>query len=170
VPQHRDLSSEGSALTTTEATWLPPSGRITVAGQRRNLTGLRSLLEPGTDPGAWPKHSPGWLLIDVAGQIGDQPRQSQGQRFATPFGGMVKLRPQRVAMDGRRDGRHTLFNGHLVRPPSTEKGYLVAMKRILTLGIAAALAVFAVVKLRPDRPLPEGPDGSWELTDDEPPK
>ncbi len=41
------------------------------------------------------------------------------------------------------------------------------MKRILALGIAAALAAFAIVKLRHDDPLPERPDGSWELVDDE---
>jgi hypothetical protein len=40
------LSSEGPRPTDAEATWLPQE-RITVAGQRRNLTGLRSVAAPG---------------------------------------------------------------------------------------------------------------------------
>lgn len=51
-----DLSSEGSPLTDTGRPGYLHK-RITVAGQRRNLTGLRSLSEPGIEPGAWPKHS-----------------------------------------------------------------------------------------------------------------
>ena len=44
------FSSGGPVLTETEATWLPPKG-ITVAGQRRNRTGLRSASAPGRGPG-----------------------------------------------------------------------------------------------------------------------
>ncbi len=40
------LSSEGPRPTDAKATWLPQE-RITVAGQRRNLTGLRSAAAPG---------------------------------------------------------------------------------------------------------------------------
>jgi hypothetical protein len=45
--------------------------------------------------------APRRVLLDGVGQIGDQTRNSQG--FATPFGGMAEPRPQRVAMDDRRD-------------------------------------------------------------------
>ena len=44
------FSSGELLLTETEATWLPPEG-ITVAGQRRNRTGLRSASVPGSGPG-----------------------------------------------------------------------------------------------------------------------
>ncbi len=37
----------------------------------------------------------------------------KGRGFATPGGGMGEQRPQRVAMQGRRDGRHTLFSSLL---------------------------------------------------------
>ncbi len=46
--------------------------------------------------------------------------------------------------------------------------YLVTMKRILALLVTAALAALAIVKLREEDPLPETPQGSWELADDEP--
>jgi hypothetical protein len=42
------------------------------------------------------------------------------------------------------------------------------MKRILALLVTAALAALAIVKLREEDPLPETPQGSWELADDEP--
>ena len=41
------LSSEGPRPTDAEATWLTLREGITVAGQRRNLTGLRSVAAPG---------------------------------------------------------------------------------------------------------------------------
>ena len=37
----------------------------------------------------------------------------KGRGFATPSGGMAERRPQRVAMQGRRAGRHSLFNSLL---------------------------------------------------------
>jgi hypothetical protein len=37
----------------------------------------------------------------------------KGGRFATPWGGMAERRPQRVAMQGRRAGRHSLISSHL---------------------------------------------------------
>ncbi len=39
----------------------------------------------------------------------------KGRGFATPGRGMAEQRPQRVAMQGRRDGRHTLFSSLLGR-------------------------------------------------------
>jgi hypothetical protein len=39
----------------------------------------------------------------------------KGQGFATPWGGLAERRPQRVAMQGRRAGRHSLFSSHLER-------------------------------------------------------
>lgn len=47
-------------------------------------------------------------------------------------------------------------------------GYRFGMKRILPLVVAAALIVVAVVKGRETDPLPEAPDGTWELDGDSP--
>jgi len=41
------------------------------------------------------------------------------------------------------------------------------MKRIIPVLIAAAIAAVAVVKLRETDPLPEHPEGTWELAEDE---
>jgi len=45
----------------------------------------------------------------------------KGRGFDTPCGGMAEDRPQRVAMQGRRDGRHALFNGLLALWNSTAR-------------------------------------------------
>jgi hypothetical protein len=37
----------------------------------------------------------------------------KGRGFATPWGGMAQRRPQRVAMQGRRAGRHSIFSSLL---------------------------------------------------------
>jgi hypothetical protein len=39
----------------------------------------------------------------------------KGRGFATPWDGMAERRPQRVAMQGRRAGRHSLFSSHVAR-------------------------------------------------------
>jgi hypothetical protein len=44
------------------------------------------------------------------------------------------------------------------------------MKRILALLLGVALAAIAIMKLREEDPVPEPPQGSWELADDESPK
>jgi len=38
-----------------------------------------------------------------------RPATRTGRGFATPCGGMAEPRPQRVVMDGRRDGQHVIF-------------------------------------------------------------
>ncbi len=43
------------------------------------------------------------LLNSAVVQIGYQAHQSQGQGFATPWGGMAESWPQRVGMHGWRD-------------------------------------------------------------------
>jgi hypothetical protein len=49
----------------------------------------------------------------------------KGRRIATPWGGMAERRPQRVAMQGRRAGRHSLFSSLLdMRPEDLHRDAL----------------------------------------------
>ena len=61
----------------------------------------------------------------------------------------------------RNPGRDVII---AVGPRLTADGYLPHMKLILPVVVAAVAAVaVAVVKLRETDPLPEPPDGVWEL-------
>jgi len=46
----------------------------------------------------------------------------KGRGFDTPCGGMVEHRPQRVAMPGRRDGRHASFSSLPATPHAFARG------------------------------------------------
>lgn len=61
------------------------------------------------DPGS----SCGRMVNSAVGQGGDQARQSQRRNLDIPCRAMAEPRPQRVGMDGRRTGRHELFNALL---------------------------------------------------------
>jgi len=50
----------------------------------------------------------------------------------------------------------------------TARGYRFGVKRVIPFLIAAVVAVLAVVRLREENSLPETPEGSWKLADDEP--
>jgi len=52
----------------------------------------------------------------------------KGRGFATPWGGIAERRPQRVAMQGRRAGRHALFSSRLAQ--ADDVAVLVDVNRV----------------------------------------